>query len=51
VLAGLISAGIFWHADRHGSKHATAWGICTFLLAAVAVPVYFVHYLATRRAS
>jgi len=48
VLAGLISAAVFWHADRHGSKHATAWGICTFLLAAVTVPVYFVHYLATR---
>jgi hypothetical protein len=50
VLAGLISAAIFWHADKHGSKHATAWGICTFLLAAVTVPVYLVHYLATRRA-
>jgi len=50
VLAGLISAVVFWHADRHGSKHATAWGICTFLLAAVTVPVYLVHYLSTRRA-
>ena len=48
MLAGLISAVVFWHADRHGSKHATAWGICTFLLAAVTVPVYLVHYLATR---
>jgi len=51
VLAGLISAVVFWHADRRGSKHATAWGICTFLLAAVTVPVYLVHYLATRTRS
>ncbi len=49
MLAGLISAGIFWHADKRGSKHATAWGICTFFLAAVTVPVYLVHYFATRQ--
>ncbi len=51
MLAGLISAAVFLHAERHGSKHATAWGICTFLLAAVTVPVYLLHYLSTRRAS
>ena len=51
MLAGLISAAIFWHADKRGSKHATAWGICTFLFAGVTVPVYVVHYFATRRAA
>ena len=40
---------IFWHAERHGSKHATAWGVCTFLMAGLVVPVYLVHYALTRR--
>ena len=41
--------GIFWHADKHGSKHATAWGVCTFLLAGLVVPAYFVHYYYEKR--
>ena len=43
-LAALISLGVFWHADRHGNHHATAWGIFAFLFAAVAVPLYFLLY-------
>jgi hypothetical protein len=35
---------VWWHADRHGSKHATAWGIAAFLAAGLVVPVYFVRY-------
>ena len=41
--------GIFWHADKHGSKHATAWGVSAFLFAGVVVPAYFVNYFVTRR--
>lgn len=35
---------VWWHADRHGSRHATAWGIAAFLAAGLVVPVYFVRY-------
>ena len=39
---------VYWHASRHGSKHATAWGIGAFFFW-VTVPVYFLHYLLRRR--
>ena len=35
---------VWWHADRQGSRHATAWGIAAFLAAGLVVPVYFVRY-------
>src|SRR5581483_8127897 len=31
ILAALLSMWVYWHASRHGSKHATAWGLLTFL--------------------
>jgi hypothetical protein len=34
---------IFLHANKRGSRHATAWGISVFFALAVAVPVYVVH--------
>ena len=46
ALAAAISTGVFVHAERHGSRHATAWGIATFLAAGVMVPVYFIRYWA-----
>jgi hypothetical protein len=53
VVAVGIAAGlsllVFWHAERHGSRHATTWGIFAFLFAGLAVPVYFIRYLASRR--
>jgi len=50
VLAAAASMAVFAHADKNGNKHATAWGIATFLAAGVAVPVYFIrHWLRTRR--
>jgi hypothetical protein len=48
VAAGL-SMATFAHADRHGSRHATAWGVGAFLLAGVVVPVYFVNYWLGKR--
>ena len=48
VLAGALSMWVYWHASRHGSRHATAWGIAAFFFW-VTVPVYFVHYYLTRR--
>ena len=40
---------VFIHAQRHGSKHATAWGVAAFLAAGIVVPVYFVRYWLRRR--
>jgi hypothetical protein len=44
ALAAAASMAVFAHADRHGNKHATAWGIATFLALGIAVPLYFVRY-------
>ena len=50
ALAAACSLLVFRHADTHGSKHATAWGIGAFLAAGLVVPLYFVrHWLRTRR--
>ncbi len=35
---------VFWHAERHGARRATAWGVAAFLFAAVVVPLYFLRY-------
>jgi predicted PurR-regulated permease PerM len=48
LIAVVIAAGlamlIFRHADKHGSRHATAWGLFTFLAALIAIPLYFLNY-------
>jgi hypothetical protein len=49
ILDAVLSMWIYWHASRHGSKHATAWGILTFLAVAPVLVVYFIHYFMTRR--
>jgi hypothetical protein len=50
AIAAGISMATFAHADRHGSTHATAWGIGAFLAAGVVVPVYIVRvWLGKRR--
>jgi hypothetical protein len=51
VVASALSMATFAHADRHGSEHATAWGVGAFLLAAVVVPVYFMRYWLIARRS
>ena len=41
---------VFSHAQRHGSRHATAWGIAAFLASGIVLPLYFIrHWLRTRR--
>jgi hypothetical protein len=42
---------VFLHADKHGSKHATAWGAGVFLLLIVFLPAYLIHVRRTRRAN
>ena len=48
LIAVVIAAGlamvIFRHAERHGSRHATAWGLFTFLAALIVIPLYFLNY-------
>jgi hypothetical protein len=47
LVVALAAAGsmlVFAHADRHGNKHATAWGVATFLALGIAMPLYFVRY-------
>jgi glycerol uptake facilitator-like aquaporin len=52
VTSAAMSMVVFAHADKHGNRHATAWGIATFLALGVAVPLYFIRYwLRTRRRS
>ena len=53
LLAIAIATGIsmltFRHADKHGSTHATAWGIGAFLAAGVVVPVYLIRFWLRKR--
>jgi hypothetical protein len=44
VISAAVSMGVFAHAEKHGNRHATAWGIATFLALGIAVPVYFIRY-------
>jgi hypothetical protein len=50
VLSAAMSMVVFAHADKHGNRHATAWGIATFLALGVAVPLYFIRYWLRTRA-
>lgn len=50
VLWSVSAIVVFRHADRHGSGHATAWGVAAFLASAIVVPLYFAwHWARTRR--
>lgn len=49
LLAAGLSMWVYWHASKHGSKHATAWGVLTFLAVGLFLPLYFLNYFATRR--
>lgn len=49
AVAALLAMGVFAHANRHGNRHATAWGVVTFLFAGIAVPVYFIRYWLSKR--
>jgi hypothetical protein len=49
AVAAIVSAGVFLHADRHGSKHPTAWAVLVFFFLAIALPVYCIHTWYARR--
>jgi hypothetical protein len=41
LVVGVVAAMVvFGHADRHGNRHATAWGVLSFFVPAAAL-VYF----------
>jgi hypothetical protein len=48
VVFAALSMWVYWHASKHGSRRATAWGVVVFLFWP-AIAVYFLHYYATRR--
>ncbi len=48
VLDAALAMWVYWHASRHGSRHATAWGVATFFVWLFLL-VYLVHYHVTRR--
>ena len=50
ALAAIIGGAVWIHADRHGSKHATAWAMCVVLFLALALPAYLIHVNRSRRA-
>jgi len=43
AIATAAGIAVFFHADRNGSRRASAWGISVFLFLAVALPVYVLH--------
>jgi hypothetical protein len=43
ALATAAAILVFLHANKRGSRHATAWGISVFLALAFALPAYLVH--------
>lgn len=49
TIAAGISLATFAHADRHGSPHATAWGVGAFLAAGVVVPIYVLRVWLRKR--
>ena len=44
VLWSACAVLVYWHAERHGNRHATAWGVWAFLASAIVLPIYFVLF-------
>ena len=52
AIAAALAAGVFHHANVRRNRHATAWGVATFLAAGIVIPLYFLRYwLGGRRSS
>jgi membrane protein YdbS with pleckstrin-like domain len=49
AISAVVGAAVWIHADRHGSKHPTAWGIAAVLAPALVVIIYIVHNRRRRR--
>jgi hypothetical protein len=51
AIATAAAVAVFLDASKHGSRHATAWGVGVFLFLIVVLPVYVVHARSRRRRS
>jgi ABC-type sulfate transport system permease component len=49
VVASVLSLLVFRHAEKHGNRRATAWGVATFFFGFFAVAVYAMRYRLKRR--
>ena len=49
VLWSVCALVVYSHAERHGSRRATAWGIAAFLASGIVLPLYFIRYYWLRR--
>jgi hypothetical protein len=43
------AVAVFLHANKRGSRHATAWGIGVFLFLILALPAYLIRSSYLRR--
>jgi len=43
LIDATIGTYVFFHAERNGIRHPSAWASFVFLLLAVGLPAYFVH--------
>jgi hypothetical protein len=50
VLGTVAALVVFAHADRTGSRHATAWGIASFLFVPTLLVYFGRFWLRSRRA-
>jgi hypothetical protein len=48
VVSVVLSMWTYWHASKHGSRRATAWGIAVFLVWP-AILVYLGRFFLTKR--
>ena len=49
AVSAVIGGAVWIHADRHGSKRPTAWGICAVLAPGLVVTIYLIHYYRGKR--
>lgn len=49
AVAAAVGTAVFLHADRNGSRHPTAWAASVFFFLAIALPIYAVHVVRSRR--
>ncbi len=49
AVSAVIGGAVWIHADRHGSKRPTAWGIATVLAPGLVVTIYLIHYYRVKR--
>ena len=50
AIGAAIGTAVFFHAERHGSRRASVWASAVFLCLGVALPVYVIHVVRSRRA-